>query len=89
MVLLVAYDIYDPNRDLTLLHNAIKSTGNWWHHLGNVWIVDTVHSPQTMHTWIAPYLMKEDNCLVVRLQKQYYGWLPKEAWEWLNQRGVF
>jgi hypothetical protein len=37
---------------------------------------------------LAPYVDKNDCVLVIGLTRDYQGWLPKEAWDWINARSA-
>ena len=86
MVHLIAYDIFQKGRDISALENEIKSTGTWWHHLSNVWIIETLETPEQVHKRIGQHLQQADRVLVVRITRERQGWLSKEAWDWLRGR---
>lgn len=86
-VLLVTYTLRNRQRDYTSLFEAIKNNSNeWWHFLVDSWIVSTHHSPETYAQLLYPHIEQADSFLVVRLTRHYQGWLPKEAWDWLNRQ---
>jgi hypothetical protein len=86
MVLLITYDLRAPGRDYTTLHAAIKSAGTWWHHLESTWIIETTASPKQWYEFLAKHMDANDFILILQIQKNAWGILPKQAWEWLNQR---
>lgn len=85
-MILITYDIFDKTRDTAGLTDAIKSLGAWWHHLSTIWLVDTNLTPQEVYEKLAPHLVLNDHQLIIRVHKDYFGWLPEEAWEWLSSK---
>lgn len=85
-MILITFNIHDKTRDKTALLETIKQLGAWWHHLETVWIVDTRLSPKEAYNRLAPHLLKADHILVIEIKKNYWGWLPKEAWEWFSSK---
>ncbi len=86
MILVVSYTIADKTRDLTPFYDAIKSAGTWWHHIENVWLIDTNVSPREWFEKLESYLSPQDNLVVMTLAQGYWGRIPKEAHEWLKGR---
>jgi hypothetical protein len=86
MICSVNYDLKQPGRDYSALYNAIKSCGPWWHYLGSTWLVDTALDARQIWERLAPHVDKNDVCLVIGVTRNYQGWLPKEAWDWINSR---
>ena len=83
-MILITYDIFDKTRDISGLIGAIKSLGPWWHHLSTIWLVDTNLTPGEVYQKLHSHLLTTDHELIISVNKDYRGWLPKEAWEWLN-----
>lgn len=86
-VLLVTYALNNPSRDYSSLKNAIQTTANGWsHHIDNVWIVNTDLSASDFAHKLLPHILKNDRLLVVKITAEHQGWLPAEAWKWMNER---
>lgn len=86
MVYLISYEIADKTRDLSELHNAIKSYRTWWHHIENVWLIETEDGAQNIYSKLYKYLYKKDNLFIINIGSDHSGWLPKSAWDWLHNR---
>jgi hypothetical protein len=84
---LITYDLKNKSiKNYDLLYLAIKSIGPWWHHLDSTWIIKSNRSSREIWTLLARHLLKNDHILVVRIDtSDEWGWLPKNAWDWLNQ----
>jgi len=87
-LLLIAYDVKSKQRDYTPLFAAIKTSGtHWWHYISNTWLVYTDKNPKQVFDALHPFIDEvKDNVLVVEITKNYQGWLPKKAWEWINSK---
>jgi hypothetical protein len=85
MILIVTYEL-KVVRDYTQFYEAIKLQGAWWHYIATTWLVDTNNTPQQVSDAIQPFLAPQDFLLVTEMGKTYQGWLPKEAWDWINSR---
>lgn len=86
-VLLVTYELRDQLKDYSPLFKAIQNNStSWWHYLERVWLVDTTHNPDTFAKLLYPYITTGDALLVFKLARENQGWLPNEAWKWINER---
>ena len=83
-VLIVTYDLKTPGWNYTAFYDALKAQGQWWHYLTSSWLIVTGKSPSDVYTALAPHLPKSDRILVLPVKKPAFGYLPKEAWDWIN-----
>ena len=72
------------NRDA--IEDEIVEFGSWWRYFGDVWIVDTEMTVDEMTAVLLNFLHPKDDLLIIGIQAPYQGWLPEDAWEWLDQR---
>ena len=87
MVLIINYALKNVFKDYTPFYKAIQQCGEWWHFLDSTWIVNTSYSADTVGKHLLQFIDQEkDFVIVARLQKDYQGWLPNEAWDWLNKK---
>jgi hypothetical protein len=86
MIYAINYDLKKPGQNYAPLYEAIKSCGVWWHHLDSTWLVDTPLSAGAIWDRLAPNVDSNDSVLVIGVTGEYSGWLPKKAWDWINQR---
>jgi len=86
MIYAINYDLKKPGQNYNELYEAIKKCGDWWHYLGSTWLVDTTLNAQDIWDRLAPHVDKNDFFLVIGVTRSYQGWLPKEAWAWINAR---
>lgn len=71
------------------LHEAIRSLGASYKCLESTWLVETDLPVGKIGERLASYVAKNDRMLVIGVTRQYSGWLPRSAWEWLNQRSMW
>ena len=84
MIYSVNYDLKKPGRDYSALYEAIKSCGDWWHYLGSTWLVDTSLNAEGVWSRLSPHVDGNDRMLVIGVTRDFNGWLPKDAWAWIN-----
>lgn len=86
MIYAIDYDLNRPGQKYEELYQAIKSLGPWWHYLGSTWLVDTELSATTIWKRLETHVDKNDSVLVIGVTRDFSGWLPQKAWDWLNSR---
>jgi len=86
MIFLITYDKKVLLKNYTALNEAIKSFGTWWHHMDNTWMIQTNNTATEVFNILAPHVSVNDRLLIIEVNKNYQGWLKKEAWVWLNER---
>jgi hypothetical protein len=84
-VYLVAYKINAVGTDPGPILEAIKKMGNgWMHYIPNTVLLHSKDTADVIGGKIFKLITKDDYVLVIRVTKEYYGWLPQRAWDWLN-----
>jgi hypothetical protein len=86
MVYAINYDLRKPGGDYSGLYDAIRSCGAWWHYLGSTWLVDTNLDADGVFARLRPHIHADDYLLIHRVVADKQGWLPQEAWNWINER---
>lgn len=86
MIYAISYDLNTPGQNYDGLHSAIKNCGPWWHYLKSTWLVDTNLRADQVWNRLSSHCDKNDLILIVGITQDYSGWLPKDAWDWINQR---
>jgi len=84
MIYAVNYDLKKPGHDYEGLYGAIKGCGAWWHYLESTWLIQSGLNAHEIWTRLASHCDQNDRVLVIRVTSDYSGWLPKEAWEWID-----
>ncbi len=90
MVLLITYDLNKPEKDYSDLYRAIKAiSSDYVHQLTSVWLMDTYLSAEQVFNRLSAHIDSNDELFVVRITKEYKGWLLQNTWDWLNKRVSF
>lgn len=90
MVLLITYDLNKPGKDYSDLYSAIKAiSSDYLHQLTSVWLIDTYLSPEQVSDRLKAHIDSNDELFVVRITREYKGWLLQSAWDWLGSRASF
>jgi hypothetical protein len=85
----ITYDLKAPGRDYEKLYEAIKASGKWSHYLESTWLVVSNETSQQLWNRLAPTIDKNDFVLIIEVRRNSFGWLPKDAWEWINTNVPF
>jgi len=85
MILIVTYDLNGP-LNYAPFYQTLMGLGPWWHHITSTWLVSTYRTPEQVFEAIRPYILDTDRILIAELGPRYTGWLPKEAWQWIEDQ---
>lgn len=88
MILLVTYDLKQPQTSYEPLFEELKSKDSWAHYIPSTWLVSTRESPRELSQKLIPLTFKGDRLLVVELTGRHSGWLPQKAWDWIERHRV-
>ena len=81
----ICYDLKSPLKNYGPFFEAIKKSQKWWHYLDKTWLVYTNETPEQMAEKLRPHINDNDFFLVIEVRKNSNGWLPKDAWSWINE----
>jgi len=85
MILIITYDLH-PAHDYTQFYEALKTQGtSWWHYLSSTWLISTTKRPDEVLDALRSYLGPNDRLLIAEMGNVYNGWLPKDAWDWIQK----
>ncbi len=85
MVYLVSYDLRKPKQNYEGLFEELKRSPGWWHYLDSTWLISTSETAYQVYHRLAIHVNESDSLLVIRVSRDWTGWLPKEAWDWLDK----
>ena len=87
MILLITYNLKSPGKDYSQFYELIKSASSWFHYIDSTFIIQTNKSAKEWGDDLHEKMEYGDRILVVDItKKDRWGWLPKEAWEWLKDK---
>ena len=73
--------------DHTDLIGELQASDNWWHYLSNTWILIRREDLGSLQSKLVPLIYDTDRLLVVPISAATVGgWLPLDAWKWLEQQ---
>ena len=85
MVYVVSYDLRKPGQDYKGLFDELQASPGWWHYLESTWLIATSESANELYDRLRKHLDRDDSILVIQAGGDRQGWLPKKAWEWIDQ----
>jgi hypothetical protein len=85
MVYVVSYDLRKPGRDYKGLFDELQASPGWWHFLEATWLIATSQSANELYDRLRVHLDGSDSILIIQAGTDMQGWLPKEAWEWIQR----
>jgi hypothetical protein len=85
MILLVTYDLKQPNASYSELFDALKGEDSWAHYISSTWMIATDKSASQFSSELTPHIFSGDRLLVVKLSDDRQGWLPRKAWDWIKR----
>lgn len=70
----------------SIIKERIKSLGTWMNYFPKSWIIESSLSAKDIYEKISIDYEK-DRILIMELNKtNYWGVMPKEAWDWFQKR---
>lgn len=84
---LISYDLHNPGRDYTPLHDAIKALADgWWHHLESVWLINTSKNAGAIRDTLKQKLDANDELFVISLGGNWATYnIPDAGNKWLHE----
>lgn len=84
---LITYDLINPGQKYKELHELIKSYGTWCHPQESTWLVVTYQSSKEIYDKISKVCDGNDNVIIMRVTKDYYGSIPdgEQIWNWIEE----
>ncbi len=86
-IYIVSYDFEDPSpSELEALSEELQSFGEWCHYIDGTWLIKTAYNAKQIYSRLRVHLEGNVNILVVDMGTDYAGWLPRKAWEWIEEK---
>ena len=83
---LITYELRNTSvTNYSSLFDEIKKSYKWWHYLPSAWIILTNEDITSVRAKLIPLIYKNDNLLIIEIRKTSDGWLPADAWKWINE----
>lgn len=77
----------EPWRGHEALINEFKKSKGWVHFFEFTWLIKTDEDTEQLYKRLRSKISDKDLLLIVEFtpEAQYYGCLPKEGWEWIEE----
>jgi hypothetical protein len=80
----------DINFNKVVFHNYMTSLypkyiSDWWHHIENSYLIASALDVNSLYNLIFPGVPKRYLLVIEIDPSNAQGWLPKEAWDWLQK----
>jgi hypothetical protein len=80
----VAYDLNNPGQNYSELYRELRNSSGFWHELESIWLISTFENAQQLSNRLLKHIDQNDRLLVLNVNRDFQGWLPNDAWTWLN-----
>ena len=86
MIYLFTYELHPSfPRNIEPLHAELENSLAWCHYMDRTWLIATDEDVGQLNRRISRHLRQSDMWLVVQITLEYDGWLPEEAWDWIQK----
>ncbi|WP_028863975.1 hypothetical protein [Psychromonas aquimarina] len=80
----VSYDLNKTGQNYNGLYKELEKSSGYWHYLDSTWLIATSETATQLFARLKAYVDDNDSMLVIRVTTEHSGWLPKKAWDWIN-----
>lgn len=81
----VSYDLNKSGQNYSGLYAELEASPSWWHFLDSTWLISTSETADQLSARLLKKLDTNDRVLVIKVTRDYAGWLTEDAWNWINQ----
>jgi len=85
MIYVINIDLNQRGFNYQPLYSEVNALGVWSRYMNTTWLLATSLPIEEVGRRLVTHISQAtDRLLVTRLVVPYQGWLPKEAWDWVN-----
>jgi len=81
----VSYDLNKSGQRYKELHEELERSSNWWHYLDSTWLVITNETVDQLADRLRAEMDSNDSLLCIEVRRNFNGWLPQDAWDWISE----
>lgn len=87
MIYVITYDRPGLLRNNQAFLEEIRGLGSYWvNPMERLWLVYSILSAEEIGQRLLPYMiLPNDKFFICPLAKGYYGYIPQDAWNWIEQ----
>lgn len=82
---IVTYDLKQSIESYTPLFEELRRSFKWSHYIDNTWIVLRYETLAELGPKLRPLIFQPDHLLIMPAKGPADGWLPNDAWQWINE----
>jgi hypothetical protein len=82
---IVTYALKNPNLNYAPFFEELQRSQKWSHYIDNTWVVLRTDTLQELGSKLRPLIFQEDRLLIMPAKGPSDGWLPAEAWTWIQE----
>jgi len=87
MLYVVSYELATQLfRNTSAFTDEIQRSRSWMHYIDNTWIISTDETIEQLYSRLREHLIDQDLLLIMNTDGISAGWLPEEAWNWIQER---
>ena len=87
MIYIVSYELVPKFlRNIDSFLRELQQSSSWAHYITNTWLISTPETIEQLNTRLRKYLIDQDLLLIMKVEGEYAGWMPEEAWDWIQER---
>ena len=64
----------------------LQQSIDWWHFLTNTWLLVRSEPLSQLQTRLTALISNQDSLLILSAEGPTGGYLPQQAWDWINSR---
>ena len=85
-VFAVSYDLNATSAEnRNKFFDVLKACPSWCRYLESTWLVLTQEGAYSLAERLRQNIDEHDPLLVIQVAADYAGWLPEDAWDWLQR----
>ena len=83
---IVCFDLKEQPIKYEPFFDELKRSAHWCHYITSTWIIFRNESLVELGPKLRPLIFVNDRLLIMPAKGPADGWLPKEAWDWINSK---
>lgn len=81
---IITYDLKQPADKYVPLFDELKRSHKWWHFMTGTWLVLRTDALVELGPKLRGMIFQSDRMLIMPAKGPAEGWLPREAWDWIQ-----
>lgn len=82
---IITYDLKQPADKYVPLFDELRRSDKWWHFMTGTWLVLRKDALVELGPKLRAFIFQSDRLLIMPAKGPADGWLPAEAWTWIQE----